>query len=54
MPVQVRDGGSHDSAQIHQIFFVDLVKSEQIRVVAKVVEKPVEFPKRAFSTVKTS
>jgi hypothetical protein len=42
-PVQGRIGGPNDSAQIEEGFFIDAVIFEELRIVSKISEKPVEF-----------
>jgi len=49
--VQDRVGGPNDSAQIEEGFFIDAVILEKLRVVAKILEKPVQLPKCSLRTV---
>jgi hypothetical protein len=51
MAVYAGESCPNDSAQIQKSFFVNLIATEQIWVVAKVTEEPIEFPKRAFGAV---
>ena len=43
-----------DSPEIQECFFIHLISTEQLGVVAKIAKKPIEFPERAFGTVKAS
>jgi hypothetical protein len=49
--VQGDMGSSNDSAKIPQSFYIHFVSAEQIRIVAKISEKPIEFPERPFGAV---
>lgn len=43
MPVEVRIRGPDNSAEIAERFLVHLVIFEELRVIAKISEKPIEF-----------
>src|SRR5713226_8798760 len=43
--------GPDDSAKIGESFFIDLVIFEELRVVAKISKKPIEFPESSFRAV---
>jgi hypothetical protein len=49
--VQDRVGGPNDSAEIEEGFFIDAVILEKLRVIAKILEKPVQLPKCSLRTV---
>jgi len=51
MPVEAGETGPDDTAKIQEGLFVDLVPSEQFGVIAKVVEKPAEFPQCALGAI---
>src|SRR6266481_7032265 len=44
----------NDPAKIAECFFIDLVILEQLRVVAKIPKKGVEFPESSFGAVQPS
>jgi hypothetical protein len=43
--------GPDDPAKFRERFFIDLVILEELRVVAKISQKPVEFPESSFRAV---
>ena len=49
--VQGRIRGPNDSAEIEESLFVDAVIFEELRVIAKISEKPVEPPKSLFCAI---
>jgi len=49
--VQGRIRGPNDSAEIEESLFVDAVIFEELRVIAKISEKPVKPPKSLFCAV---
>jgi hypothetical protein len=52
--VQGRIGGPNNSAQIEEGFFIDAVILEELRVVSKISEKPVEPPQRSLRAVQAA
>jgi hypothetical protein len=46
--------GPDDPAKFRESFFIDLVILEELRVVAEVSQKPVEFPEGSFGAVQPS
>src|ERR1700719_1395237 len=44
-------GCPNDSAKFEQSFIVDLILSEQFRVVSEIAQKPIQLPKRSFGAV---
>src|SRR5260370_16917070 len=46
--------GPDGPAKFRESFFIDLVILEELRVVAKITEKPVEFPEGSFGAVQSS
>src|SRR5208283_307437 len=51
MPVEAGKTGADDTTKIQERLFIDLIPSEQFRVVSKIPQEPAEFPKRAFGAV---
>src|SRR5713101_4172518 len=49
--MQGRVGNANDSSEIEESFLINLVLTEQIGVVAKISEKPVELPQRPFCAI---
>jgi hypothetical protein len=49
--IQGRTGRSDDAAEIAQSFFIDLIVLQELRIVAEVPEKPIEFPQGPFGAV---
>jgi hypothetical protein len=49
--LECRIRGPNDSAEIEESLFVDAVISKELGVVAKITEKPVEFPESSFRAV---
>src|ERR1700722_10735327 len=46
--------GAHYTNEAEQSFFIHLVAAEQVRVVAEVPKKPVQFPERLLGAVDSS
>lgn len=49
--VQGRVGSPNDSTEIEEGLFIDAVILEELHVVAKISEEPIQFPKRPLRTV---
>ena len=52
--VQSCTGGPDDPAKFTERFFIDLIILEELRVVAKILKKPIEFPESSFGAVQPS
>ena len=44
-------GGPDDSAQFQQSLLINLILVEQVGVVAKITQEPIQFPEGSFSAV---
>jgi len=53
-PVQSCIRGPDNPTKIAECFFIDLVIFEQLRVVAKIAKKPIEFPESYFGAIQPS
>src|SRR5713101_4129723 len=49
--MQGRVGNANDSTEIEESLLIDLVLTEQVGVVAKISEEPVELPQRPFCAI---
>src|SRR5712691_3642529 len=49
--MQGRVGNANDSTEIEESLLIDLVLTEQVGVVTKISEKPVELPQRPFRAI---
>jgi hypothetical protein len=52
--VECRIRGPNNSAEIEESLFVDAVIFKELRVVAKITEKPVELPESSFRAVQST
>jgi len=51
MAVKAGKTGADDTAEIQERLLINLIPSEQFRVVSKIPKEPAEFPKRALGAV---